>query len=84
VEWLGSLPDAATRDAAVEGATRVWMRHDPATAAQWAAGIVDRGRRDHSITQIVREWKNHDLAAALAFVQTTPAIDHNLRERLLR
>jgi hypothetical protein len=84
VEWLGQLPDAASRDAAVEGATRVWMRNDPATAAQWAAGIVDRGKRDHSITQIVREWKNHDLAAAMAFVQTTPAIDNNLRQRLLR
>jgi hypothetical protein len=84
VEWLGSLADAATRDAAVEGAARVWMRHDPATAAQWATGIVDRGKRDHSITQIVREWKNHDLAAALAFVQTNPVIDNNLRERLLR
>jgi hypothetical protein len=32
----------------------------------------------------VREWKNHDLAAALAFVQTSPAIDNNLRQRLLR
>jgi hypothetical protein len=84
VEWLGSLPDATSRDAAVEGATRVWMRNDPATAAQWATGIIDRGKRDHSITQIVREWKNHDLAAALDFVQTTPAIDDNLRRRLLR
>ncbi len=84
VEWLGQLPDAPSRDAAVEGATRVWMRNDPATAAQWATGIVDRGRRDHSITQIVREWKNHDLAAAIAFVQTTQAIDNNLRQRLLR
>jgi hypothetical protein len=60
------------------------MRNDPATAAQWAAGIVDRGKRDHSITQIVREWKNHDTAAALAFVRMTPAIDDNLRQRLLR
>lgn len=84
VEWLGQLPDAPSRDAAVEGATRVWMRNDPATAAQWATGIVNRGKRDHSITQIVREWKNHDLAAAIAFVQTTPAIDNNLRQRLLR
>jgi len=84
VEWLGTLPDTAARDAAVEGATRVWMRNDPATAAQWAAGIVDRGKRDHSITQIVREWKNHDTAAALAFVRTTPAIDNNLRQRLLQ
>jgi hypothetical protein len=84
VEWLDNLPDATSRDAAVEGATRVWMRNDPATAAHWATGIIDRGKRDHSITQIVREWKNHDLAAAIGFVQTSPAIDNNLRQRLLR
>lgn len=84
VAWLGGLSDPNMRDAAVEGATRVWMRNDPATAAQWAAGIVDRGRRDHNISLVVREWKNHDLAAAIAFVQTTHAIDDNLRRRLLR
>ncbi|MFM8720692.1 MAG: hypothetical protein ACKOFH_14395 [Chthoniobacterales bacterium] len=84
VAWLGGLSDSSMRDAAVEGATRVWMRNDPATAAQWATGIVDRGRRDHNISLVVREWKNHDLAAAIAFVQTTPSIDDNLRRRLLR
>jgi hypothetical protein len=83
-KWLGSLPDTATYDAAVEGATRVWMRNDPAAAAQWAISMSDRGKRDHSITQIVSEWKNQDPGAALAFVQTTPAIDDNLRQRLLR
>ena len=84
VAWLGSLTDAAARDAAIDGATRVWMRNDPAKAAQWSTGIIDPGKRDHSITQIVREWKNHDMAAALAFIQSTPAIDNNLRAQLLR
>ncbi len=84
VDWLGKLQDVPLRDAAVEGATRVWMRNDPATAAQWAAGIVDLGKRDQTVTQIVREWKNQDMAAALAFVQSTPAIDETLRQRLLR
>lgn len=84
VAWLGGLSDPNMRDAAVEGAIRVWMRNDPATAAQWVTGIVDRGRRDQNISLVVREWKNHDLAAALAFVQTTPPRDNNLRQRLLR
>lgn len=84
VDWLGKLQDVPLRDAAVEGAARIWMRNDPATAAQWAAGIVDRSNREQSIAQIVREWKNQDMDAALSFIRSTPAIDENLRQRLLR
>lgn len=83
-DWFGNLQDSAARDAAIDGATRVWMRSDPAGAAQWATTIVDRGKRNTSITQVVREWKSHDLASALAFIGSTPAIDDNLRQRLLR
>ena len=67
-----------------EAPPKVWMRKDPATAAQGINGIVDRGRRDHNILLVVREWKNHNLAAAISFVQTTPAIDNNFCRRLLR
>jgi hypothetical protein len=40
--------------------------------------------RGRTISQVVSEWKKSDSPAAIAFVQSTPTIDNNLRKRLLR
>ena len=82
--WIGSLADPGARNAATAAFSSMLARTDPASAAQWATSITDNGARGRTISQVVSEWKKSDSPAAMAFVQSTPTIDNNLRKRLLR
>ena len=77
-----SLP--AARNAATGAFRSTLARTDPATAAQWATTISDANTRNRAIADVVRTWRRADTPAANAFVQASPVLSPELKQRLLR
>ncbi|MEX1110758.1 MAG: hypothetical protein WEB31_03045 [Chthoniobacterales bacterium] len=82
--WIGNLNDPGARNSATEVYSSTLARTDPSTAAQWATTISDAGARDRAVANVVRRWRRADAPAANAFVQTSPALPPELKQRLLR
>ena len=82
--WIGNLADPAARNSAAAAFSTRLARTDPATAAQWAVAITDANARNRTVADVVRTWKRADAAAATAFVQASPILSPELKQRLLR
>lgn len=82
--WISGLPDAGARDTATAAFSSTLAKTDPPAAAQWAASIANQGMRSRAITEVVKTWKKIDLSAAVAFVQTSPALTAGQRRKLLQ
>jgi hypothetical protein len=46
--------------------------------------ITDANARNRTVADVVRTWKRADAAAATAFVQASPVLPPELKQRLLR
>ena len=56
---------------------------DPEGAATWAITIGDEKTRTSAVENVARGWLKKDANAARKWIQATPSISEEVRERLL-
>lgn len=70
-EYLGTLPNSTSRDAAVEEYAQNVAREEPSAAIQWAETISDQESRIETITDVARTWYRQDQEAATQWLETS-------------
>ena len=81
--WLERLPAGATRDAAVSAFTQSAINTDPEGAAVWASTIANENVRNTDLERIARQWLRTDKTAAQNWINQSPAISTEMKQRLL-
>jgi hypothetical protein len=83
--WLDTMPSGDSRDSAVHNFSNAVADSDPEGAAAWAATISQQqSQRVSAIAQILQQWKRTEPKAAAAWLQATPALSGEAKERMLR
>jgi len=67
-EYLTTMEESVSRDAAVSSFARTLDREDPVVAAEWAASISDEGTRNETLQSVGRSWVQTDAEAAKAWL----------------
>ena len=80
--WLGHLPDSASRDQAVSTFAGRISSSDPQAALQWAATIGDQGMRDSQTESAARSWLKTDPRSATAWISNS-TLPNDTKTRLL-
>ena len=83
--WVARQPEGATRDAAILGFgyASVLAKADPEAGLEWTAAVSNQDQRFSALNQNVKAWVEYDPAAAREWVQSTPRLNDDDRERLL-
>lgn len=83
--WLlGQFPPSAQLDPAVYGLVTTVMRSNPEGAMSWAATITNPDQRASAVQMVARSWMRRDPERATAFVNSTPLLTDDARQRILR
>lgn len=69
IEWLNSLPQGATRDAAIAGFAPAAARIDGASAVDWALTLSDPVQREATLRTVSQTWKKQEPEDAAAYLQ---------------
>jgi hypothetical protein len=77
------LAVGGTRDAAAAAHANKVIATDPEGAAAWAATISDASQRENALRRTFEKWKTQDEAAANRWVEATPALNQEAKQRLL-
>jgi hypothetical protein len=78
------LNDPDLRDTALNAYCGSLSPYDAGAAAQWAVDISDPNVRKGTVEAAVTRWLQYDRAAARQFILSTPALDQETKEKLLR
>lgn len=70
-EYLTSMSDGSTKDAAVSTFAREVDREDPQVAAQWAASINDEELRTETLASVARSWMRSNADEAKTWLPTS-------------
>lgn len=83
--WLLSqFPPSAQLDPAVYGLVTTVMRSNPEGAMSWASTITNPDQRASAVQMVARSWMRRDPERATAFVNSTPLLADDARQRILR
>jgi hypothetical protein len=83
--WVARQPEGGTRDAAIQGFAyaSVLAKTDPEAGLEWTAAVSNQEQRFSALNQNLQAWVEYDPAAAREWVQSTPRLNDDERERLL-
>ena len=70
-QWIDTLPDGNSRDAAIPPLVNHVKSVDPTSAFEWAETISDDNTRFNQLQQTVRQWKRTDPEAAQNAINNT-------------
>ena len=83
-QWIRSLNDPDLRDTALNAYCGSLSPYDAGAAAQWAVDISAPSVRKSAVKAAVTRWLQYDPAAARQFILSTPSLDQETKEKLLR
>ena len=83
LSFIESQPAGDLRDGATQ--TYLWMNRDmePGDAMQLAEGISDERGRARSMGMTARRWMEQDETAARTYIESSNALDEEMKERIL-
>jgi hypothetical protein len=82
-KWVEGLPVGGSRDAAAGAYADNVIRTDPEGAVAWAATIADVSQRENALRRTFEKWKTQDEAAAKRWLEASPALTQEAKQRLL-
>lgn len=82
-QWLGTLQPGPGLDAAIHGFADQAFNRDPEGVMAWVVTIGDQTDRERDIEWLVGKWMGDDAGAARAWLQNSPQVTPDLRNRIL-
>jgi hypothetical protein len=82
-KWLEGLPAGGSRDAGAAAYANKVIVTDPEGGIAWAATIGDVSQRENAVRRCFKKWKSQDDAAAKSWLESTPALNGDAKQRLL-